>query len=85
MLIVPDRKDSPTMQQPAGALASVDTLAGLRQRLVNLGFCCKGEQGDALGDGTRGAIKAFQDACGLIVTGEPDSIVRAVLMALHQS
>lgn len=62
----------------------VDEVAGLRERLDNLGFSCGGEQG-ALGEKTRNAVRWFQYALGLAATGEPDDTTRAALRSVHGS
>lgn len=65
-----------------GRLDPIDQLAGVQQRLTNLGFDCNDELGE-LGDATRNALKRFQAANGLDATGDPDGATKAKLRELH--
>ncbi|MCX6625596.1 MAG: peptidoglycan-binding domain-containing protein [Acidobacteria bacterium] len=65
-----------------GHLNPVDEISGIQQRLNNLGFNCGSEDGE-LDNQTRSAIRAFQEANGLPVTGEPDGATKAKLSGLH--
>lgn len=65
-----------------GHLVPVDLLAGVQQRLGNLGFSC-GDESGSLGEATRTAICEFQACYGLPVTGEVDAALRDKLIAVH--
>ncbi len=64
------------------ALAPIDQPTGLQQRLTNLGFDCGDEDG-ALGPATARALRTFQRAHGLEVTGEADAPTRDALIDRH--
>lgn len=65
-----------------GLLEPVDQLRGVQQRLANLGYDCRGEDGQ-LGEGTRGALLSFQAEHGLQATGEVDDATRNALRDAH--
>ena len=65
-----------------GELDPVEEIRGVQDRLDNLGFDCDGERGE-LGDGTREALRAFQERFELEVTGEPDEATRSRLVQEH--
>ena len=65
-----------------GHLDPVDTLSGIKARLRNLGFACALD-GDELDLGTEQAIKDFQSAYDLEVTGQPDEATRNKLKSAH--
>ncbi|WP_438009984.1 peptidoglycan-binding protein [Sorangium sp. So ce321] len=67
-----------------GCLDPADTVRGAQARLNNLGYPC-GEEDGALGDLTRAALKRFQRARGLEITGEIDAATQAELLARHLS
>lgn len=65
-----------------GHLDPLDEFSGVRQRLINLGFDCRGvEQEEDLTD----AIAAFQEWHGLPVTGKLDGATRDKLRETHGS
>lgn len=66
-----------------GDLDPVDQGTGIQQRLNNLGFECGSEDGE-IGDETKEAIKKFQAAYNLNVTGEPDEATKSKLKELSK-
>jgi hypothetical protein len=68
-----------------GFLDPVTTLAGVRDRLRNLGYDCGDEQGDAQGPITERRLREFQEAQRLGVTGIADGDTRAALTRVHGS
>lgn len=67
-----------------GALAPVTSIAGVQQRLNNLGYWC-GEVSDGPDEATRAALEQFQLRCGLQCTGESDAATESMLLHLHRS
>ncbi|PRQ06407.1 peptidoglycan-binding domain-containing protein [Enhygromyxa salina] len=67
-----------------GQLRPITELDGVRARLDNLGFDCRGERGP-LGAKTRAALERFQATHELDVSGEPDAATTAKLEAEHGS
>jgi len=67
-----------------GRLDPIDTLAGVRARLTNLGFPC-GFGGDPVDDAMREQLQRFQERFALPVSREPDDATRAKLTALHDT
>ncbi len=67
-----------------GHLVPVSSMAGVHQRLNNLGYGW-GEADGQLDDATRGALARFQEAHGLPATGEPDAATRAKLASIHDA
>jgi len=65
-----------------GHMDPASEVSGVQARLNNLGFAC-GEADGVVGDATREALRAFQGANGLNVTGEVDAATRAKLEELH--
>ncbi len=65
-----------------GLLEPVEALRGVQQRLANLGYDCKGEDGQP-GEGTRAALLQFQAANDLQETGEVDEPTRNALRDAH--
>ena len=70
-----------------GALNTLPASAGrpynpADQSLRNLGLPCGGDA-DALDDRTRAGLRAFQELCGLPVTGELDDDTQSALLARH--
>ena len=61
-----------------GSLPSFNNVAGVQERLRNLGFVCKGAPGDAADPQTQAAVKAFQKAAKLAETGAAKDIEAAV-------
>jgi Putative peptidoglycan binding domain len=66
-----------------GDLDPVDLATGVQQRLNNLGFDCGSEDGE-VGDVTKEAIKKFQAANDLNVTGEADDAMKNKLKELSK-
>jgi hypothetical protein len=66
-----------------GDLDPIDQGTGVQQRLNNLGFECGSEDGE-IGDETKEAIKKFQAAYELNVTGEPDGATKSKLKDLSK-
>src|SRR5437588_767968 len=58
-----------------------DQATGIQQRLNNLGFDCGSEDGE-IGDASKEAIKTFQEAYKLDVTGEADDATKNKLKEL---
>jgi hypothetical protein len=67
-----------------GYMNPVEYASGVQARLKNLGYF-KGEITGTIDDETREAIRKFQRAQGLEVTGEADQNTRNALMGQHQS
>ncbi len=66
-----------------GDLDPCDKPTGVQQRLNNLGFECGSEDGE-VGDVTKEAIKKFQEAYQLNVTGEADEATKSKLKELSK-
>ena len=64
-----------------GDLDPCDQATGIQQRLNNLGFDCGSEDGE-IGDASKEAIKTFQEAYKLDVTGEADDATKNKLKEL---
>lgn len=71
-----------TMELKLGALAPVESVRGIQQRLQNLGFDC-GPIDGIIGPKTRNGIKAFQRKNGLLVDGIAGPVTRATLKQQH--
>jgi hypothetical protein len=67
-----------------GYLDPIESVAGVQERLENLGYSC-GEDGGELGLATHWALQRFQAANGLSVTGKIDSATQAELIKLHHA
>ena len=65
-------------------LNPVDDDSGVEARLKSLGYL-KGQLTGGLNDAGKDALKRFQEANGLAVTGEADSATRDALVARHGS
>jgi hypothetical protein len=76
----PDEGYTFTLQ--LGHLDPIDTTSGVDDRLMNLGFS-SAEGGELSDDDRTEAIKAFQDAYGLEVTGALDDDTRQKLREMH--
>jgi len=77
--------DSPiTCELAIGHLDPVDEVSGVKSRLNNLGFTC-GSEDDSIDQLTRTALKEFQKAFGLNVTGDIDGSTKAKLVELHDN
>ncbi len=67
-----------------GSLAPIDSVAGQKARLVNLGYY-SGDVDDDAGPDFIAGISAFQTACGLTVTGDADDSTQQELKSQHGS
>jgi len=65
-----------------GGMPPAETVAGALERLRSLGYYA-GPHRDDLGDEGRDALRAFQTARGLEVTGELDAATKSYLRHLH--
>jgi hypothetical protein len=65
-----------------GGLDPIDTISGVQARLNNLGFDCGAVDG-VCGPKTEGALRAFQRAFELEVTGQIDDPTRQELAVRH--
>jgi len=65
-----------------GRLDPISELTGVQQRLSNLNFPC-GTSDGKLSPRTQAALRRFQQAHRLAVTGEADDATRALLQSLH--
>jgi hypothetical protein len=65
-----------------GNLDPVDVVTGVQQRLNNIGFRC-GAEGGELNEATQKALRLFQEAHKLTVSGEADDATKAKLRELH--
>jgi len=66
-----------------GHLDPVEEVSGVQARLDNLGFPCGGVDGK-LGPRTAAALRSFQHAAGLKVTGKDDDATRDALRKAHE-
>lgn len=66
-----------------GELDPVDEIPGVQQRLNNMGFDCGSDSGE-LDDQTIEALKKFQAAHDLPVTGEIDAATKGKLKEVHR-
>lgn len=81
IVIDPDADDAVEYEFELGRIAPVDTIVGVQARLTNLGF---GElSGGRLDDPTQAAIREFQSAQELPVTGQPDAATQARLKEIY--
>lgn len=78
----PEAEEVITFTLNLGHLAPLSTLAGVRQRLKNLGFPC-GEGEGPVDDDMMSALSRFQTSAELSATGELDEVTRARLGELH--
>lgn len=67
-----------------GHLDPIETVAGVKQRLFNLGFDCGGTQGEETPE-LENAVRLFQAKRGLEETGEMDDQLRDALREAHGS
>lgn len=65
-----------------GHIDPVEEIAGVQERLNNLGFGC-GRNDGQLGERTRTALRAFQAKHELPVSGEPDQATRDKLLRIY--
>lgn len=68
-----------------GHLDPVDTIEGIQDRLINLGFDCENDPPGKLEDATHDALKSFQAKYALSPTGEIDELTSQKLVELHGS
>jgi hypothetical protein len=76
-----------TYEVLVGDMDPHDEPSGVRKRLANLGYLSRSEtvlEGDEEGP-LHGALRAFQAAQGIPVTGEPDQLTRNALKNAHGS
>jgi hypothetical protein len=73
-----------TYELNLGYLDPPEYPSGLQARLKNLGFY-KGAISSQIDDDTRAAVRTFQAAAGIPVTGEADSATAHALIARHGS
>ncbi len=67
-----------------GHLSPIEDLAGVQERLNNLGFDCDGTEGK-WNARTEAALYRFQEENGLEITGKPDEPTRNKLLEVHGS
>jgi N-acetylmuramoyl-L-alanine amidase len=67
-----------------GGLDPLSTVSGVQQRLINLGYPCRPAD-NILGPRTANALRAFQSAASLPVTGQIDDATRDALQQHHGS
>jgi N-acetylmuramoyl-L-alanine amidase len=67
-----------------GHIDPIETITGVQQRLINLGFDCGGVHGN-LDSETKKALKDFQETCGLTASGELDKGTEEKLLEKHGS
>jgi hypothetical protein len=93
--IPPDASDGKLVLKPSGQpteeyalalgnLPPIDSVAGQKSRLINLGYFSGDVSDDKTPDFTE-AISAFQKSCGLTATGTADSNTQQQLKTLHGS
>jgi N-acetylmuramoyl-L-alanine amidase len=75
-------EDNMRLEIDFGHLAPVDTIAGVQQRLNNLGFPC-GEADGEERESLTTALLSFQSRCDLAQTGLIDDATRERLAAIH--
>jgi Putative peptidoglycan binding domain len=73
-----------TIEIAIGYLDPIDTITGVQGRLANLGYTCGTEEGE-VGLATRWALRRFQAANNLRVTGAIDDATRSALERQHLS
>jgi hypothetical protein len=64
-----------------GMLDPSDTIAGMQQRLRNLGYDCP--ESGTLDENTRTALRSFQSDSEMIATGDPDTATISTLRRAH--
>lgn len=80
-LWVEDGQPPVPLRLEIGFLDPLEETSGVQGRLRALGYTCAVT--GALDDGTRAALRAFQEERGLSVTGEVDAATREELRAAH--
>jgi N-acetylmuramoyl-L-alanine amidase len=81
-LIVVNNEEEEEYPLELGHLDPIEEVSGVQARLNNLGFDC-GPADGILGERTGAAIRAFQRAHGLKLTGKLDEATREKLKAEH--
>jgi hypothetical protein len=84
LILEPDTPNERTIEVQLGHLDPLETVAGAKQRLANLGYECGDRTEEATADWTR-ALKAFQEHNGLAASGELDDATRAKVRERHQT
>lgn len=82
LVLEPDTERQRSLGLNVGEIDPPDDLAGIKQRLRNLGYTI-GELGNASTPELREALTAFQTAQGLEATGELDDDTRDRLLEAH--
>jgi hypothetical protein len=77
-----DAGQAETVKVKLDALDPIDTIAGIQDRLNNLGYICGNEQG-TIGSRTKEALRAFQMDFGLTPNGEIDELTRKKVQEAH--
>ncbi len=85
LIINPGQPDERVIQLILGALSPVSELAGVVERLENLGFQCGEDDPQELTSDLRSALSLFQDQNKLPASGEPDEATRTKLVQVHGS
>jgi hypothetical protein len=82
LILEPGTLREHTMALQLGHLDPPEDLAGLKQRLANLGFECRDRTSEPT-EGFAEALRGFQAKYGLPETGEADGATRAKVRSLH--
>jgi hypothetical protein len=77
-------KAATTIELDIGYLDPIDGIAGVQERLENLGYTC-GEDDGEIGLATNWALRRFQAANDLPVTGKIDSATKDTLLKQHHA
>ncbi len=84
LLRVGDPEEAEEYQVNLGHLDPIDTIEGIQERLINLGFIV-GKVDGVIGDLTRGAISLFQMQKNLDIDGIAGPVTKARLLKVHGS
>ncbi len=84
LILDPGQPDERMISIKLGALDPMDTVAGAKQRLANIGYDC-GDRTEEETPDWASALKAFQEHCGIPHSGRLDSATRAKLCELHET
>jgi hypothetical protein len=82
LTLEPGQPTERTIEVKLGYLDPVDTIAGAKQRLGNLGYDCGDRTAEETPDYSR-TLKAFQAHAGLTESGELDDATKGKLEGLH--
>lgn len=85
IIIKPGEPDERTIDLMLGALSPITELAGVVERLENLGFQCGDDEPEEVTPQLRSALGLFQEQNDLEVTGQPDEATRDKLVQVHGS